>query len=127
MKIKSLLRAALLVALLFQVTNLLATDPQVYRKLAAWYKDRDPVADAAKNLKKGDIYVISAMGYGKYYPGLKTEEGDRLVKKHDARYVPEASDAIEGKDHRAYLEVALKYAAAYNQTTVRLLKEAGRD
>lgn len=98
-----------------------------YRSSAAEFSRRDPIAEASENFRNGEIYIFYAMGFGKYYPGLKDVRlAERLEKKYGARALGGTSDAVENEDHLAYIQAVTKFAAAYNLQTVKLLGEKRR-
>lgn len=99
-----------------------AADPAKLRSWIAYFKARDAVADATKNHQDGNIYVISAMGVGQYYPGISDHQlGDATAAKHGAKHLPATSDAVVSDLHMEYMNVATNYASKYNQTTLKLL------
>jgi hypothetical protein len=117
----AMVRAVVLCGVLLVFTSVPAADPAKLRQWIAFFKAQDGAVDAATNKMNSKIYVIGAMGVGSYYPGIGNAEGDKVAKAHVVKYLPETSDAIESDIHREYIDVATKYAAEYNRTTLKLL------
>ncbi len=121
---RNALRLTLLLVLFVAGTlSVRAGERRNFRSLAAEYERRDPIAEAKANFGKGEIYVFAAMGFGRYYPGVESEVGERVEKTYGVKYLGSTSDAVESKAHLAYMQAAKKFASAYNREIVNLLSE----
>lgn len=116
----------ILIFLLTTRATLSAESARSYLAKAAEYQRRDPFAEAQENFRKGDIYIFSAMGVGRYFPGIEDHRiAERIEKKYGVKCLGGTSDAVKSKAHLAYMEAATKFASAYNKQTVMLI--TGKD
>ncbi len=103
-----------------------AENPAQHRSWIAWFKIHDPVVDAKSRVEVGDVFVLSAMGVGYYYPGISSDEGQKIEKKYSAKPIKDMFDVVKGDLHMAYMDAAAKYASFYNKEVLRLLREKGK-
>jgi hypothetical protein len=86
------------------------------------YGHADPIADADRAVKRGDLRLVGVQGRGIDVPGADSILGPVAVLRCATRPVPFTSDAITSDVIRRLNGVASSYARSYN---VHLLNRAG--
>ena len=119
-------RFALRVALVLTLTGCELVDKSGYYRAAMAYESKDGVADAQMNAQKRDFRIYSAMGYGRYFPGLEPDVGYPLSGRFGTRSLSiGTSDDVSSSGQSWYRDAATKYAGAYNREMVAILQSLG--
>jgi len=95
-----------------------------YDRRAAEYRQRSPQAEAETDYRNGDYRLYTAMGVGKYYPGLDADVGAEIGAEHGERMIPGTTDAIRGKAHARFIDAATDFAGAYNKRKLELIQNS---
>src|SRR5688572_30406311 len=74
-----------------------------YDRLAVDYRQRSPVAEADSDFEVGDRRIYSAMGVGRFFPGLEPEVAGGIAAKHGERMIPGTTDAPEGEAQSRFI------------------------
>jgi hypothetical protein len=68
-------------ALLLVSLSFVACSTDNHDHLAEDYRRRSPLSEAASDFASRDVSIYSAMGYGRYLPGLDQQVGRRIAVK----------------------------------------------
>jgi hypothetical protein len=94
-----------------------------YDRQAAEFRQRSPITEAESDYRADDYRIYSAMGVGRYFPGLEYEVGSRIAKKYGEIMLPGTSDALESRSHANYVGVATEFASTYNKRKASLIAQ----
>jgi len=79
------------------------------------YLDADPVADARKAIKEGDLQFLAIRGYTILVPGVP-DFREKYAANYTYRIIEGTSDTISSSADRAIQLQVRDYAKKYNQT-----------
>ena len=97
-----------------------------YDRQAAEFRRRSPIAEAESDYRAHDFKIYSAMGVGRYFPGLDHEVGSRIARDHGEMMLLGTSDALEGRSHSNYVGAATMFASSYNKRKASLIAQNAR-
>ena len=95
-----------------------------YDRLAADFRQRSPKSEAESNYRAHDNKIYSAMGVGRYYPGLSPNVGRRIAREHGEMMLSGTSDVMESRSHANYVGAATEFASAYNKRKASLIAQS---
>jgi len=114
------------VAILFSLLSFPACTSLEYNRQAADFRKRSAISEAESDYRAHNYKIYSAMGVGRYYPGLDTDVGERIAKKHGEMMLSGTSDALEGRSHANYVFAATGFASDYNKRKASLIAKNSR-
>ncbi|MBK1884533.1 hypothetical protein JIN85_19105 [Luteolibacter pohnpeiensis] len=98
-----------------------------YNRLTREFIQKSPHQEAAADYAAGDYRILSAMGYGTYYPGLEIDVGKRIASKYGVRMIDGTTDAPESKAQARYVAATIDFAERYNKRKVALLRMSPKE
>ena len=93
-------------------------------RTAQWYERHNPVVDANADFLQHDRRIYTAMGIGRYFPGMPNVTGASLEQHHGSRPLGGTTDVISSATEMRYIEAAVNYARVYNREMARLIGAA---
>jgi hypothetical protein len=85
------------------------------RRATKEYRMASPRREVEVSLARNDRRFVALMSVGTSVPGLKGNDVDsRIANKYGLKYIPFGSDVIESREHREFLDVAIRFAEEYN-------------
>ena len=82
----------------------------------------NPIREAERAVKRGDIRLVAVRGYSLELPGTPPGDVGLLRDMHGVREIEGTSDVLIGPDAIRLQHVALAYATRYNQTVRTLFR-----
>ena len=89
-----------------------------------WVETADPVADAKAAITQKDFRLKGVYGLTLKVPGIEPDRVEELRRRLGVSPIEGTSDAMEGPEHKHLIDMAYKYAEAYN---ARILQAAPRE
>jgi hypothetical protein len=84
-------------------------------KILKWVESADPIADANLAIAKGDFRLKGINGLGLMIPGTDLPQYEEATKTKNVISIEGTSDVVYGEEHLRLIDLAFKYAEAYNR------------
>ena len=84
-----------------------------------WLETADPLVDAKAALSRGDHRLRAVWGLAVTIPGTDEKDYDSLVRDYGINQIQGTTDGLVNKEHGRLVEMAYRYAEAYNRYVLR--------
>jgi hypothetical protein len=84
-----------------------------------WVEAADPVADARAAITQKDFRLKGVYGLTLRVPGVEPDRVEELRRRLGISPIEGTSDAMEGPEQKPLIDMAYKYAEAYNAQILR--------